>query len=113
MTSISNVYGLLTGRDILSPTTINYTRSIAISIAAFTIFYVTLAGLPASIVTDKFQGGIMAVLVVLLTIAVSVYPENHVSREEFALASNWTGDGAMAAVTLFIAVCIFVLERFV
>lgn len=104
MTSISNVYGLLTGRDVFSTTTISYTQSIAISIATFTIFYVTMAGLPASIVTDKFQAMIMAILVVLLTIAVSVYPENHVSKDEFALASNWTADGATAAVTLFIAI---------
>ncbi len=46
----------------------------------------------------------MAVLVVTLTIAVTSFEENRVSREEFALASNWTGEGAMAAVTLIIAI---------
>jgi len=46
----------------------------------------------------------MALLVLILTIAVSAFPENKVTRDEFALASNWTGDGIMAAVTLFIAI---------
>ena len=46
-----------------------------------------LAGLPASIVTDRFQGIIMAVLVLVLTIAVSAFKENRVSGEEFAKVS--------------------------
>jgi SSS family solute:Na+ symporter len=46
----------------------------------------------------------MAILVVMLTIAVTAESENKVSRSEFALASNWTTDGFMAAVTLVIAI---------
>jgi SSS family solute:Na+ symporter len=46
----------------------------------------------------------MAILVIMLTIAVTAESENHVSRSEFDLASNWTTDGLMAAVTLFIAI---------
>lgn len=46
----------------------------------------------------------MAVLVIMLTIAVTVEPENKVTKEEFALASNFTTEGLMAAVTLVIAI---------
>jgi solute:Na+ symporter, SSS family len=99
LTSISNVFGLLTNNFSES-----FSYSIAISLGVVTIFYTTMAGLPASILTDKFQGIIMASLVVILTIAVCAFPENRVTPEEFALASNWTTDGLMAAVTLFIAI---------
>jgi SSS family solute:Na+ symporter len=64
----------------------------------------TAAGLPASLVTDKFQAVLMGLLVIILTIAVTAKDENHVSKSEFDLASNWTKDGLRAAVTLFIAI---------
>mmetsp|Transcript_18174 Transcript_18174/g.25614 ORF Transcript_18174/g.25614 Transcript_18174/m.25614 type:complete len:570 (+) Transcript_18174:268-1977(+) len=99
LTSISLIYGTL-----VSDFSKRYGISITVSLGAFTVFYTTLAGLPASIVTDRFQGIIMAFLVLMLTISVSAFPDNKVSRDEFALASKWTGDGAMAAVTLFIAI---------
>jgi SSS family solute:Na+ symporter len=99
LTSISSIYELLTNNFDTS-----YTIGITVSIGAFTIFYTTIAGLPASIVTDKFQGIIMGLLVVILTVAVPSQEENNISREEFALASNWTTDGFMALVTLVIAI---------
>lgn len=71
---------------------------------AFFLHLFIAAGLPASLVTDKFQAVIMAILVIMLTIAVTAKSENQVSRSEFALASNWTTDGFMAAVTLVIAI---------
>jgi SSS family solute:Na+ symporter len=46
----------------------------------------------------------MAILVITLTIAVTSESENKVSKAEFDLASNFTTDGLMAAVTLFIAI---------
>lgn len=104
MTSISNVYGLMIGLDTFSDDTVKYTTSIAISLAVFTWFYTSLAGLPASIVTDKFQAGLMFSLVLILLIVACSSPENQVSKEEFGKASNWTTDGLTAAVTLFIAI---------
>jgi Na+/proline symporter len=99
LTSISNVFALLTNQyqEI-------YGIIVSVSIGAFTLFYTGLVGLPGSIVTDKFQGLIMALLVVMLTVAVCVEPSNRVNKEEFALASNWTADGGMAAVSLIIAI---------
>jgi Na+/proline symporter len=99
LTSISNVYALLTNQfqEV-------YGIIVTVALGSFTLFYTGLAGLPASLVTDKLQGLIMAVLAVMLTIAVTVEPSNRVNKEEFALASNWTADGGMAAVTLIIAI---------
>ncbi|KAL7558522.1 hypothetical protein ACA910_008116 [Epithemia clementina (nom. ined.)] len=99
LTSVSNVYALLTGID-----SKKYGIGVTIAMGAITIFYTMVGGVPASIVTDKFQGVIMATLVILLTFAVSLNDENHVNRSEFDLASNWTGQGAKAAVTLIIAI---------
>ena len=99
LTSISNVYALVT--NTYSET---YGIIVTVVLGGFTLFYTGLAGLPASIVTDKFQALLMALLVILLTLAVAVEPENRVTRQEWDLASNWTGEGAMAAVTLVIAI---------
>ena len=103
-TSISNVYGLLVGVNTFDPSTVPYTRGIAISIAVITFVYTTVGGLPASIITDKYQASLMFALVFILLIVACSNPANQVTKEEFALASNWTADGAMAAVSLFIAI---------
>lgn len=99
LTSISNIYALIT-----NDYSTGYIIGIALSVAMFTLFYTGLAGLPASIVTDKFQGIIMGCLVLVLTIAVTSFQENKVTKEEFANASNWTLDGFIALVTLFLAI---------
>ena len=46
----------------------------------------------------------MAILVFILLIVACAYPDNHLTPEEFSVASNWTTDGLTAAVTLIIAV---------
>jgi SSS family solute:Na+ symporter len=46
----------------------------------------------------------MASLVFILLIVACVNPENQITKEEFAVASNWTTDGLVAAVTLTIAI---------
>jgi SSS family solute:Na+ symporter len=99
LTAISNIFALLTNNFSQI-----YGIGITLAIGIFTMLYTSVAGLPASIVTDRFQGVLVAILVLILAIVVSVKPENHISSEEFALASNWTTEGLMAAVTLIIAV---------
>jgi Na+/proline symporter len=99
LTSISNVYALLTSN---SSTT--YGIIVTLILGGFTLFYTGLAGLPASIVTDKFQGLIMVVMVILLTVAVSIEESKHVTRQEWNLAASWTTEGLMTAVTLVIAI---------
>jgi hypothetical protein len=46
----------------------------------------------------------MAALVLILLIVACVNPENRLTPEEFSVASNWTTDGLVAAVTLIIAI---------
>lgn len=103
MTSISNVYGLMVGVDTLDPSTVSYTRSIAISISIMTWFYTSAAGLSASIVTDKYQAALMFILVFILLVVACSNPANQITYEQWQAASNWTADGGTAAVTLFIA----------
>jgi len=100
LTSISNVFALLTN----NLDNKMFGIGITVLIGFFTLFYTGFAGLPASIVTDKFQAYIMGFLVVVLTIAVCAYDENQVTREEFSIASNWTVEGLTAMITLFIAI---------
>ena len=104
LTSISNIYGLLIGKDTTSDSTKGYTTGIAISVCAFTMFYSAIAGVPASIVTDKVQGVMMICLIIILIVAVTAEPENHISPSEFAEVSSITIDGFYALVSLFIAV---------
>lgn len=81
-----------------------YLIPIRSSLAVFTWFYTSLAGLPASIVTDKFQAYLMAGLVFILLVVACANPNNRLTKEEFDVASNWTTDGLVAAVTLTIAI---------
>ena len=99
LTSISNVFALVTNNNGKA-----FGIGVTVVIGVFTLFYTAYAGLPSSIVTDRFQGLIMIFLVLTLTIAVCAFDENEVTSEEFALASSWTAEGLMAFVTLVIAV---------
>jgi len=108
-TSISNIYALLVGKQTYDWTyyvnmNVAYTTGIAVGIGVITVLYTGIGGLPSSIVTDKFQGIMMGGLVLLLTIAVCAIPENRITKEEYALASNLTIDGFYAMVTLILAI---------
>ena len=104
LTSISNIYGLLVDKSTFGDLNKGYTSAIAWTTAGVTVFYTALAGVPASIVTDKFQGIMMILLVLVLIVAISAEPSNQPTSAEFSKASNWTVDGFVAAVTLFLAV---------
>lgn len=99
LTTIGGVFALLTD---------NYQTAFIVGVTVvmgfFTLLYTGFAGLPASIVTDRFQGIIMVLLVLILTVAVCSFEENQVTKEEWAEAANWTTEGLMALVTLFIAI---------
>lgn len=99
-TSISNVYASMI-------TDLSYDfdpKTVSISIGVITILYTSVGGLPASIVTDKFQGIMVGILVIMLLFAVSLHPDNQITQEQFAVANNWTTEGFMAGITLFLAV---------
>jgi len=104
LTSISNIYGMIVGENINIEDSKPYTTGIVLSIAIITFIYTAIAGLPASIVTDRFQGVMMITLVIILMIAVTTQSENKVTNAEFQRASNFTIDGFMAWITLVIAI---------
>jgi Na+/proline symporter len=99
LTSISSIYSLLTNN-----TSKTFGIGVTVIIGLVTLGYTGYAGLPASIVTDRFQGIIVAFLVIVLTIATCSFEENKVTREEFKAASSWTLEGFMALVTLVLAI---------
>lgn len=99
-TSISNVYASM----ITDPSFEFDPMNVSIAIGVITILYTSVGGLPASIITDKFQGIMVGLLVIMLLFAVSLHPDNQITSEQFAVASNWTTDGLMSAVTLFLAI---------
>jgi len=99
LTSISGIYSLLTNN-----TSKAFGIGVTVLIGVVTLGYTGYAGLPASIVTDRFQGIIVAFLVIILTIAICSFEENKVAREEFKAASSWTLEGFMAMITLIIAI---------
>lgn len=97
-TSISNIYMSLSGNPAYD------TMVVAISISVITILYTSIGGVPASLITDRFQAYMVGLLVLLLLFAVSVNPANQITAAEFAAVSHATTDGVMAFVTLFIAI---------
>jgi len=104
LTSIANVYALLVNKSTFGGENFQYTTHIAVAVVIFTIFYTSVGGLPASIVTDKVQSFVVMALVILLFFAVVLEPDNRITPAEYSLASNATVDGLMAWVTLVIAI---------
>jgi len=98
-TVVGNVYGLAAGDG-----SNKYTNSVLVPVAVVTIVYTSIAGLPASILTDKFQGALVLLLLAVVSIAAFAMPENKVTPSEFAKASKSTWAGVQAAVSLFIAI---------
>ena len=82
----------------------DYTTHIALAMVVFTVFYTSVGGLPASIITDKVQAFVVMTLLVIVFLAVILTPENRITSEQFSVASNFTLDGFMAWVTLVIAI---------
>lgn len=81
-----------------------YATKVCIVVAVFTTGYTAIAGLPASILTDKFQGVTVAGVVIALTIACITKEENKVTAAQFEKASASTNEGGYALVSLFIAI---------
>jgi SSS family solute:Na+ symporter len=99
LTSISNVFALLTNNN-----SQGFGIGVTVVIGIVTLSYTAYAGLPSSIVTDRFQGVLMALLVIVITIALCAFDENKVTKEEFSLASSGTVEGFMAMITLILAI---------
>ncbi|KAK7248189.1 sodium solute symporter [Aureococcus anophagefferens] len=72
---------------------------------ALHLAYTALAGLPASILTDKFQGVVITCVVIMLLVATTTLKSNEVSKQEYDDATGWFSKGFEALVTLWIAIC--------
>ena len=104
LTSIGNVYATLVGKSVAGDDSESYTTKIAVVVALFTWAYTALAGLPASILTDKFQSVVITCVVVMLLVATTTLKSNEVSRSEYDDATGWFSKGFEALVTLWIAI---------
>lgn len=100
LTSIGNVY-----RALVNPgASDGWTNYVTIPVGVVTVLYTGLAGLPASMITDKFQGVLVLGLVGLVGIAALSVEENHVSKAEWNHASRSTTAGFRTGVSLIIAI---------
>mmetsp|Transcript_7260 Transcript_7260/g.25455 ORF Transcript_7260/g.25455 Transcript_7260/m.25455 type:complete len:594 (+) Transcript_7260:164-1945(+) len=104
LTTIGNVYALLVGKNTSGEDNTSYTTAVAISVAAFTWFYTLVAGLPASILTDKVQGVVIVILVVMLLFSCTTQKRNAVSEVQFDQATGWFSKGFESLVILWIAI---------
>eukprot|EP00756_Hemistasia_phaeocysticola_P025114 Hpha_TRINITY_DN15988_c2_g9::TRINITY_DN15988_c2_g9_i1::g.70409::m.70409 len=100
LTSVGNIYRVLVKPD----ATNEWTNWIIVPVGVVTLLYTGVAGLPASIITDKFQGFLVLMLVALIGIAALSIEENHVSNDEWKKASNSTTAGFRTGVSLIIAI---------
>jgi len=78
LTSVANVFGEISGLDVTTDDDKDYTVAITVSVCAFTTFYSCLAGLPASLVTDKIQAVVMLMLMTVLFFAATCDKSNRV-----------------------------------
>jgi Na+/proline symporter len=104
LTTLGNVYATLVGKSVAGDDSEAYTTRVAIVGVVFTWAYTALAGLPASILTDKFQGVVITAVVVLLLVATTTLESNEVSRSEYDDATGWFSKGFEALVTLYVAI---------
>merc|ERR1719265_630086 len=71
-------------------------------VSVFTMLYTSLAGLPASIWTDRLQGVIMAIFVVVTILA--CFSGLEIKKEKWDEVSFWSGKGFESLVTLVLAI---------
>jgi Na+/proline symporter len=104
LTSVANVYATFVGKSIAGTDSESYTTRISVVLVCFTWFYTALAGLPASILTDKFQGVVIFSFVIILLVAATTLKSNEISKDEFDEGTGWFSKGFEAFVTLWIAI---------
>ena len=78
LTTIANVYATFVGKSTVGTDSEHYTTKISSIVVIFTWAYTALAGLPASILTDKFQGVTISIFVIMLLIATTTLKSNEV-----------------------------------
>lgn len=81
----------------------DYTRRVILgTVCTITLSYTMLAGLPASVVTDRIQGVMICGFMALFTVV--LLADNKVTSEQMDRASHSTNEGFVVMITLIIAV---------
>eukprot|EP00747_Dinoflagellata_sp_TGD_P117488 gnl/TRDRNA2_/TRDRNA2_172612_c0_seq1.p1 gnl/TRDRNA2_/TRDRNA2_172612_c0~~gnl/TRDRNA2_/TRDRNA2_172612_c0_seq1.p1 ORF type:complete len:560 (-),score=96.22 gnl/TRDRNA2_/TRDRNA2_172612_c0_seq1:263-1942(-) len=93
LTSVGNLIRDISGLDPLNS---------LLPVSIFTMLYTSLAGLPASIWTDRLQGVIMAIFVVVTFGA--CYSGLDIKEDKWSEVSTWTDKGFESLVTLILAI---------
>lgn len=93
LTSVGNLILSMSGLDPLHA---------LLPVSLFTMLYTTLAGLPASIWTDRLQGVIMALFIVVAMIA--CFSDLQIGDGKWGEVSTWTDKGFESLVTLVLAI---------
>eukprot|EP00746_Dinoflagellata_sp_MGD_P145557 gnl/MRDRNA2_/MRDRNA2_78151_c0_seq2.p1 gnl/MRDRNA2_/MRDRNA2_78151_c0~~gnl/MRDRNA2_/MRDRNA2_78151_c0_seq2.p1 ORF type:complete len:525 (-),score=75.30 gnl/MRDRNA2_/MRDRNA2_78151_c0_seq2:174-1748(-) len=93
LTSVGNLIRDMAGLDPLNS---------LLPVSIFTMLYTSLAGLPASIWTDRLQGVIMAIFVVVTVLA--CFSGLDIREEKWDKVSFWSGKGFESLVTLVLAI---------
>lgn len=104
LTSLGNIYASFVGKSVAGDDSERYTTIVAVVAIVFTWSYTALAGLPASILTDKFQGVVITAVCVMLLVATTTLESNKVSAREYDAGTGWFSKGFEALVTLWIAI---------
>lgn len=93
LTSVGNLILSMSGLDPLHA---------LLPVSLFTVLYTTFAGLPASIWTDRLQGVIMALFVLVALIA--CFSDVEIASGKWEAVSTWSDKGFESLVTLVLAI---------
>lgn len=93
LTSVGNLIRDMSGLDPVNS---------LLPVSIFTLMYTSLAGLPASIWTDRLQGVIMVVFIVVTIFA--CFSGLQIKQEKWEEVSVWTDKGFESLVTLVLAI---------
>ena len=73
-----------------------------VTVCVITLTYTMLAGLPASVITDRLQGVMITGFMLLFTVI--LLADNRVTKAQYERASKSTDEGFVVMITLIIAV---------
>mmetsp|Transcript_123686 Transcript_123686/g.309115 ORF Transcript_123686/g.309115 Transcript_123686/m.309115 type:complete len:534 (+) Transcript_123686:173-1774(+) len=93
LTSVGNLILSMSGLDPLQA---------LLPVSLFTVLYTTFAGLPASIWTDRLQGVIMVIFIVVGMIA--CFKGVEIKSSKWEMVSTWSDKGFESLVTLTLAI---------
>lgn len=100
LTTIANVSALFS--DDYGATDEKARTTVLVTVCVITLTYTMLAGLPASVITDRLQGVMITGFMLLFTVI--LLADNRVTKAQYERASKSTDEGFVVMITLIIAV---------